>query len=193
MRDEVPDPALVVKLLGLPAGALVRKDDAEAAGEEGGLAQALQKRRGVELGLLEHLGIGKERDRRPRLVLARDSDRDHLRRGLPARELLAVDLLVATDLCDEPFGERVDHRHADTVEPARDLVAVAAELPAGVELGETTVSAGMPCSGITSTGIPAPASETVTELSGWIVTSTESLRPARASSTALSTTSYTRW
>ena len=35
----------------------------------------------------------------------------------------------------------------------------------------------------------ALASTTVTRLSGWIVISTESLRPARASSTALSTIS----
>ena len=51
------------------------------------------------------------------------------------------------------------------------------------------LNASMPSSGMTSTGMPAPASQTVTELSGWIVTSTRSLRPASASSTALSTTS----
>ena len=136
VRDEVSDPALVVELLGLPAGALVREDDAKAAGEEGGLAQALQQRRRVELGLLENLGVGKERDRRPRLVLARDADRLHLRRRLAARELLAVDLLVAANLHDEPLGEGVDDGHADAVQPAGDLVAVAAELPAGMQLGE---------------------------------------------------------
>ena len=41
-------------------------------------------------------------------------------------------------------------------------------------------------------GIPEPLSRTVTELSGWIVTSTRSARPASASSTELSTTSNTR-
>ena len=51
-----------------------------------------------------------------------------------ARELLAVDLPVAAHLGDEPLGERVDDRDADAVEAARDLVAVAAELAAGVEL-----------------------------------------------------------
>jgi hypothetical protein len=39
----------------------------------------------------------------------------------------------------EPFAERVDHRDADAVEPARDLVGVVVagvlELPARVELG----------------------------------------------------------
>src|SRR5215211_1824278 len=41
--------------------------------------------------------------------------------------------------------------------------------------------------------MPEPLSWTVIESSGWIVTSTRSLRPARASSTELSTTSKTRW
>ena len=45
---------------------------------------------------------------------------------------------------------------------------------------------------MTSTGMPEPKSRTVTELSGWSVTWMRSLRPASASSTELSTTSYTR-
>src|SRR5690348_9785360 len=44
-----------------------------------------------------------------------------------------------------------------------------------------------------STGIPRPLSTTVTELSLCTVTSTRSHSPASASSTALSTTSHTRW
>ena len=53
-----------------------------------------------------------------------------------AGEFLAVDLAVARDLGDEPLGERVHDRDADAVQAARDLVAVAAELPAGVQLGQ---------------------------------------------------------
>ena len=56
--------------------------------------------------------------------------------GSPRGELLAVDLAVASHLGDEPLGERVHDRDADAVQAARDLVAVAAELPAGVELGQ---------------------------------------------------------
>src|SRR5438067_10854244 len=41
--------------------------------------------------------------------------------------------------------------------------------------------------------MPRPLSDTVTELSGWMTTSAESQWPAIASSTELSTTSYTRW
>ena len=52
-----------------------------------------------------------------------------------------------------------------------------------------TSSAETPVPGISSTGMPRPRSTIVTELSGWIVTETESLYPARASSTALSTIS----
>ena len=51
-----------------------------------------------------------------------------------ARELLPVDLPVALDRGDEPFRERVHDRDADAVEAAGDLVALAAELAAGVEL-----------------------------------------------------------
>ena len=40
----------------------------------------------------------------------------------------------------------------------------------------TTVSAGSPCSAMMSTGMPEPQSWTVTELSGWSVTSMRSLR-----------------
>ena len=60
----------------------------------------------------------------------------HVRGGLPARELLAVHLAVASHLRDEPLGERVHDRDADAVQSARDLVALAAELPAGVKLGQ---------------------------------------------------------
>ena len=63
-----------------------------------------------------------------------DADRLHVPGGLAAGELLAVHLAVAPDLGDEPLGERVHDRHADAVQPAGDLVALAAELPAGMEL-----------------------------------------------------------
>ena len=134
VRDEVADPALVVELLGLPARPLVAEHDPQAAREERRLAQALDERRGGELDLLEDLAVGEERDRRAGLLRLADDLEVGL--GHAARELLAVDLPVAADLGDEPLGERVDDRDADAVEAARDLVAVAAELPAGVELRE---------------------------------------------------------
>ena len=72
----------------------------------------------------------------PDLALGRNADRLHLRGGLSARELLAVHLPVAAYLRYEPLRERVDDGDADAVQAARHLVAVAAELPAGVELRE---------------------------------------------------------
>ena len=68
VADEVLDAALVVEL-GLGAlGALVGQRDAEAAGEEGGLAQALLERRELEVERLEHFGVRQEGDDRARLV-----------------------------------------------------------------------------------------------------------------------------
>ena len=55
--------------------------------------------------------------------------------GDAARELLAVELPVSRrDLGDQPLRERVHDRDADAVQAAGHLVAVAAELAAGVEL-----------------------------------------------------------
>ena len=47
--------------------------------------------------------------------------------------------------------------------------------------------------GCSSTGMPRPSSLTRTAPSAWMVTSMRLAYPARASSTELSTTSYTRW
>src|SRR5207248_3134324 len=63
-----------------------------------------------------------------------DPDLLHLAGRGPACELLAIDLAVALHLGDQPFGESVDHRDADAVEAAGDLVALAAELPARMQL-----------------------------------------------------------
>ena len=47
-----------------------------------------------------------------------------------------MDLPVAVHLGDQPFRQRVHDRDADAVEPAGDLVSLAAELSARVKLGE---------------------------------------------------------
>ena len=144
VRHEVADPALVVELLGLAAGALVPQHDPQAAREERRLAQALRQRRRGELRLVEDLRVGQERDRRPRLVLARDAGRLHVARRLAAGELLPVQLAVAAHLGHEPLRERVHDRDANAVQAARDLVALAAELPACVELREHDRQRGEP-------------------------------------------------
>ena len=135
VADEVLDPALVVEL-GLGAlGAQVGQRDAEAAGEEGGLAQALLERRELEVERLEHLGVREEGDDRAGLVRRLALLQRALRHA--ASVGLAPGVAVALDLDVELLRQRVDDRDADAVEAAGDLVAAAvAELAAGVENGQ---------------------------------------------------------
>src|SRR5690606_41954417 len=71
------------------------------------------------------------------ICIADDLERPHRIAVLEAHPVL---LAVAPDRQLEPFGERVDHRDADAMEAARDLVGVVLagvlEFPAGVELGD---------------------------------------------------------
>jgi hypothetical protein len=90
--------------------------DAQPAGQEGGLAQALTQRVARELALLEDVAVGQERDDRSRG--RRDAGDLHLALRHAARELLPVDLAVALDRGHEPFRERVHHGDTDAVEPA---------------------------------------------------------------------------
>ena len=132
MRHEVLDPALVVELGALSACSLVLEDDAEALRQERGLAQALNENVLLPLDLVEHLVIGHENDSGARLL--RGPDRFEVGRRLAAGELLLPDLAVAADLHGEPLGERVHDRDTDPVQSPGDLVALAAELPSGVQL-----------------------------------------------------------
>ena len=130
----------------LVPGPLVGERDREAAVEERHHLQALGDRRGAELDLLEHVGIGPERDRRAGVPALRRGDRAELAlrhaglhraaaRALLDRVLLAVRVAVAVDLEHQARRQRVHDRHADAVQPARDLVAAPAELAARVQGG----------------------------------------------------------
>ncbi len=135
MRNEVADAALVVELDRLALGALVDEANEEPLGEKCRLPQTLRESVRVHVELLEDLGVRQEADRGAgRLV--RLAGELHGPELVAALELLAVELPVPPDLGDEPLGERVHDRGADAVEAAGDLVAVAAELAAGVELRE---------------------------------------------------------
>ena len=131
--DEVLDPALVVELDALAAGALVGERDPQAARQERRLAQALARASRAENSSSSKISASGRNEIVVPVSVA-DADRLHVALRDAAGELLAVDLAVALDLGDEPLRERVHDRDADAVQAAGDLVALAAELAAGVEL-----------------------------------------------------------
>ena len=53
----------------------------------------------------------------------------------PAPEFHKVAFPVASNGKPQPLGERVDHRHADAMQAAGDLVRIVVELSTGVKLG----------------------------------------------------------
>ena len=83
---------------------------------------------------------------------------------------LAPHVAVAADLELERLGQRVHDGDADAVQPARNLVPLAAELPARVELGQHDLGGRQPDALHDATGIPRPLSVTVTRVSGAMVT-----------------------
>ena len=88
-------------------------------------------------------------------------------------------LAVAVDLEHEPGRQGVDHRDADAVQAARDLVALAAELAAGVQGGQDDLGR-RDCLGFLGwgpTGMPAPSSLTRQPPSASRVTSIRVARP----------------
>ena len=114
----------------------VRKGYAQSRIEERGLAQVSFK--GLEIidrGLAEYLGIGLEAysraGRRRCAYLLK------VIVGMTAvREALLIDMAVLRNFNFEPLGQGVDDGRADAVQTAGDLVAVAAELTAGVQDGQ---------------------------------------------------------
>ena len=63
--------------------------------------------------------------------------------GHPAAVALPEAMAVAAHLDHQPVREGVDHRDPHAVKAARDLVALAAELAAGVELGHDDLEGGL--------------------------------------------------
>ena len=123
------------QLVGL--GPLVADHDLEALVEEGVLADVGGDRlEGVGRGL-EGVGRGPVGDRRPGALAGLElADVLELAVGYAVGEALLPEVTAVLDLGDQAGRERVDDRDADAVQATGDLVATAAELAAGVQLGE---------------------------------------------------------
>ena len=143
-RTKLVDPALEVEVL-LAVDPLVDEPDPDALVEVGRFAQPGADRLPREVERLEDLRVGlEERPRAAAAVPGRDEAPVRLRpaallgdrrgRGA-ARVLLEPSLSVPQDFDPHRLGERIYDAHTDAVEAAGDLVAAAAELPAGVEDG----------------------------------------------------------
>ena len=138
---KLPDAPLITHVvLLLLAGAQVHRLDAQAGVEEGLLPHA-----GVEgvvavLQRLEHLRVGLEGDGGAGVVGL--AHHPHLLGDLAPGELHLVDFPVFVDLDLQPLGQSVDNRRAHPVEPARHLIAAAAEFAAGVEDGKHHLQGG---------------------------------------------------
>src|SRR3984893_3145376 len=131
--DELDDAALVEEGVARPV-ALVLDDDLESLVEERELAQTVRERVEGEHGLLEDLAVRLEAHDGP--VLRGLLPHGELAGGHPALVALRPHVALATDLDLEPLRQRVDHRDADAVESARDLVSGVLELAARVQHGE---------------------------------------------------------
>jgi hypothetical protein len=124
-------------------GPLILEADLEAAVEERHHLQPLEDRAGRELDGLEDGIVGPERDRGAGPAARRVAHDAQLSlRHAAVRELHRVPLAVAVDFDDELGRQRVDDGHPDAVETAGNLVAIAAELAAAMQLGERDLDPG---------------------------------------------------
>ena len=71
-------------------------------------------------------------------------------------------MAAVLDLDDEAAAQRVDHRDADAVQAAGDLVAAAPNLPPACSMVSAMVTAGSSWPGAVSVGMPRPLSSTRT-------------------------------
>src|SRR5438270_3312320 len=140
--DEVGDPAR--RLAGWDVRrllAMVGEGDRHPARQVRQLLEALREDVGLELQrLFEHLRVRPEPHRRSgalgRLAFGR------LLHRAAARERRVPYESVAVDFHLQLRGQRVHDRHTDAVQASRDLVAAAAELPAGVQDGHDDLERG---------------------------------------------------
>ena len=130
--DERDDPPFVPEAV-LLARSLVLKGYRHAGVQERELAQPVRQGVEAEVDALEDPGVRTERDLGPSPLRRADNLEVAGRRA--AHIPLAVDASVAPDFEVELLRERVHHRDADAVQPARNLVRLAVELASGVQHG----------------------------------------------------------
>ena len=175
MLDEVDDAALVLEGLFLfLAGALVDEVDGQVLVEEGHGLEPLGDGAGHELDALglEDGGVGVEGDRRAGLAAlggggARFGDLALHFSAVFELELVAV--APAVDFDDHLGRQGVDHRDAHAVEAARDLVALAAELAAGVEDREHHLSSAFPLVRTRRIGVDGDAAAVVFDATAAVI------------------------
>ena len=134
-RDVLGDAAFVLPRLVGAVAALVDQAQRKHWCEERHLAHAARQRVAVVANVLENLAVGQEGDGRAARAVPRLALRERVLR-IALGVVLAKDETVATDFDVQLLGQRVDDGNADAMETAGDLVAAAAELAAGMELGE---------------------------------------------------------
>ena len=140
--DEGLDAALVAHLLALLDGvAHVGQHDGDAGIEEGEFAQPVLQRGEIELRHGEGLRRRQERHLGAALV-ARGADDGERGDRLAVAKFHEMLLAVAPDGQLEPARQRIDHRDADAVQAAGDLVGVLVEFSAGMELGHDDLGGG---------------------------------------------------
>ena len=131
-----------VEPLFLLAGLLDVEADAQARAQHGlGLEHVLELRQ-REIGAVEIGRVRPEADRGAGVALADLADDFELGMHLPVLERDVVFLAAAAHPALEVLRQRVDHRDADAVQAARELVAgVGGELSARVQPGEDQLDA----------------------------------------------------
>jgi hypothetical protein len=132
MLDEFSDAAGETELDGFVA-ALVGERDFQAFVQEGELAQPLRQNVVAVLVVLKNRGIGMKRNLRA--GLASFSRALQLGLGFSFVVGLFPHFAVAPDFEFQPVGQRVHHRDAHAVQPARNFVGVAVEFSASVQHG----------------------------------------------------------
>jgi hypothetical protein len=144
VADEARHPTLEVEVL-LAVDSIIAQADPEPLVQVGGFSQPRRNQVPAEIQRLEDLRVWLEEGARTVLpLLGGDQAPIRLRRaalladralGIPAAVLLRVALAVSQNLNPHCHRERVHDAHPDAVEPAGNLVATAAKLPARMEDG----------------------------------------------------------